>query len=94
MTKRIQLLSFVLCLFAYFFAPSSFAYGVMCPPDTGTNCTDWENSIYQTTTENPGCNLRAQLGARHWFHMARNSGYTCAEYPARESILQNTASGL
>lgn len=35
----------------------------LCPPDTGTNCTVWQNSMYQTTTENPDCNLTIYY---HW----------------------------
>ena len=29
----------------------------ICPPDTGTNCTDWNYGTYQTTTDNPDCVL-------------------------------------
>jgi hypothetical protein len=63
MTKSISFLSIVLCIMLYLFIPSSIFADGLCPPDTGTNCTDWENSIYQTTTENPDCNLTVYY---HW----------------------------
>ena len=34
-----------------------------CPPDTGTNCDEWSYGNYQTTTENPDCNL---IVSYHW----------------------------
>lgn len=54
--RTLQVIKFSLLLIIMFL-PTLLEAQSICPPDTGTNCTSWQYATYQTTTDNPDCNL-------------------------------------
>jgi hypothetical protein len=54
--KTLLLFTFTFILLNMLFTTFSSAQNI-CPPDTGSNCNPWQFATYQTTTDNPDCNL-------------------------------------
>jgi len=54
--KRIIICLSILMLILVF-SPNDLESQSLCPPDTGTNCSNWAIGIFTTSTVKPKCNL-------------------------------------